>query len=454
MSKIQLYILAFDRDKAEAQRIVAESVRELEAKETKLIDLITSLEPYINHKDDGSLRAKSVAYLAEVLHSLPSKVLSGQERHLLCDFILGRLEGDVEGVGSSAKALMALENLGKWDKGTAQRVMQTFINHTQPLRQFKLQTERYSIVQLLDLLLAKYREALEQLHDTDHEFMAAFISYFDGEKDPRNLMIIFSLLRVPMTEWNIHDHAQDLFDSVFNYFPITFQPPPDDPYGITAQDLKDRLRDCISANSDFAPFAFPQLLDKLDSTSMNTKASLSTSSASTLANRRREMLFEQFKLVSLATELRPSIYIPSLSGMLSNSRSSMSRKKTSPKSHLQRCLLSRRILKSLTKLSMSFFAPSSKSAVSISRMLQQSNRKLLGESCTRSLAPPQTPPKKLPKAFCQPCSFCTWPQIRWRSGAASLKFSIKSYRHTWATQNRHWSLILEFYKSTLSMRCK
>lgn len=64
---------------------------------------------------------------------------------------------------------------------------------------------------------------------------------------------------------------QQLFDAVFNYFPITFRPPPDDPYGITAQDLKDRLRNCIASTPDFAPYAFPALLDKLDSTSMNTK---------------------------------------------------------------------------------------------------------------------------------------------------------------------------------------
>jgi DNA repair/transcription protein MET18/MMS19 len=74
-----------------------------------------------------------------------------------------------------------------------------------------------------------------------------------------------------MTEWNIGADAQELFDAVFNYFPITFRPPPDDPYGITAQDLKDRLKDCISSTADFAPYAFPALLDKLDSSSMNTK---------------------------------------------------------------------------------------------------------------------------------------------------------------------------------------
>jgi len=58
---------------------------------------------------------------------------------------------------------------------------------------------------------------------------------------------------------------------VYNYFPITFRPPPNDPYGITAQDLKNRLQDCISSTRHFAPYAIPSLLDKLDSTSPNVK---------------------------------------------------------------------------------------------------------------------------------------------------------------------------------------
>lgn len=270
MSDIQLYLLEAGKSKTEAREIAKRSAHQLATRKTKLIDIITGLEQYINNTD-GEIRANTVAYLADVIAELPPRSLSIQERRLLCDFILGRLEGDVEGAGSSAKALTALEALGKWDSETAQKVTQTFLQRTHPLRQFKTQTERYAIVQLIDLLLAKYREPLRQLHDTDAEFMPQFISYWEGEKDPRNLMIIFSLLQVPMTEWDIRANAQDLFESVFNYFPITFKPPPDDPYGITAQDLKDRLRACIAANSDFAPYAFPQLFDKLDSTSMNTK---------------------------------------------------------------------------------------------------------------------------------------------------------------------------------------
>ena len=58
---------------------------------------------------------------------------------------------------------------------------------------------------------------------------------------------------------------------MFCYFPITFRPPPDDPYGISAQDLKNRLRTCIAATGLFAPYVFPQLIDKLDDTSPNVK---------------------------------------------------------------------------------------------------------------------------------------------------------------------------------------
>jgi DNA repair/transcription protein MET18/MMS19 len=99
------------------------------------------------------------------------------------------------------------------------------------------------------------------------ESLVGITDLTSGEKDPRNLMLIFSMVRVMMLEWDISNHAQTLFDSVYAYFPITFRPPPNDPYGITAQDLKDRLRDCISSTKYLAPYAIPNLLDKLDSTS-------------------------------------------------------------------------------------------------------------------------------------------------------------------------------------------
>ncbi|EON62018.1 hypothetical protein W97_01237 [Coniosporium apollinis CBS 100218] len=237
MSDIQLYLLEFDKDRKEASSIAAQSAKRLESKELKLLDLIESLGEYISH-DDTATRAKA---------------------------------DDHDVIGSYAKGLLALEERGKWDEERVASVINALLDNTHALRNYKQQSERYPVLQLIDTLMAKYRNAMKSVHDSSPQFMSRLINYFEGEKDPRNLMIVFSILKVPMTEWDIGSDAQDLFEAVFNYFPITFKPPPNDPYGITTQDLKDRLRDCISSTSDFAPYSFPALLDKLDSTSMNTK---------------------------------------------------------------------------------------------------------------------------------------------------------------------------------------
>lgn len=91
------------------------------------------------------------------------------------------------------------------------------------------------------------------------DFVTSYIKVAEGEKDPRNLMMGFSIMRVILIEFDPYLHLEvsmpelvsctcsdvppkDLFDIVFCYFPITFRPPPNDPYGITSDDLKLALR--------------------------------------------------------------------------------------------------------------------------------------------------------------------------------------------------------------------
>lgn len=89
-------------------------------------------------------------------------------------------------------------------------------------------------------------------------FLSSYIALADGEKDPRNLMIAFSIARVLAIEFDISNKfevrsapltltvtdvvMQDLFNITFCYFPITFRAPENDPYGITPEDLKKTLR--------------------------------------------------------------------------------------------------------------------------------------------------------------------------------------------------------------------
>lgn len=96
----------------------------------------------------------------------------------------------------------------------------------------------------------------------DREFLSGYITLADGEKDPRNLLLAFSIDRVICIEFDISryidvtvpsflhlaltniccSYHQDMFNVTFCYFPITFKPPPDDPYGITPDELKLSLR--------------------------------------------------------------------------------------------------------------------------------------------------------------------------------------------------------------------
>ncbi|KAI9720708.1 MAG: hypothetical protein M1828_005588 [Chrysothrix sp. TS-e1954] len=291
MSDIQLYLLEKDHRSAEAQAIARTTASpediELESKQLKLVDLIQNLGEYLNSQDastrsrstswthDGQgsqLMESAMAYLADVLTLLPQKTLSRQQRDLLNDFILDRIANGADALGNGARGLSALERLGQFDGDRVLRVVDTLLDNASPLVHCKQQRERFEVLTLLSVVFEKYRkEALRQRQEESDGFVPRLIAFFDGEKDPRNLMIVFSIWHVPMVEWDVSNNAQELFEAVFNYFPITFRPPPDDPYGITAQQLKDRLKDCLASTSYFAPHAFPALLDKLDSTSVNVK---------------------------------------------------------------------------------------------------------------------------------------------------------------------------------------
>lgn len=127
MSDIQLYLVTITKDKDEARSLAAQTATRLASGQLKLLQLIESCGEYIN-SDDAQLRKNSLAFLADVLAQLPPKVLSLQQRKLLCDFVLSRVKDDTEGAGSCARALIALEERGKWDLDTAAEIINTFVS--------------------------------------------------------------------------------------------------------------------------------------------------------------------------------------------------------------------------------------------------------------------------------------------------------------------------------------
>lgn len=46
------------------------------------------------------------------------------------------------------------------------------------------------------------------LHEMGDESIAGIVDLMTGEKDPRNLMLVFSILKVVMVEWDVTNHAE------------------------------------------------------------------------------------------------------------------------------------------------------------------------------------------------------------------------------------------------------
>ena len=119
----------------------------------------------------------------------------------------------------------------------------------------------------------------------------------EGEKDPRCLLVCLRLACSVLESFGpkIEDlvevcagvpprsclfrsgrHAytlatQDVFDVTSVYFPITFTPPPNDPYGITQEDLVAALLSVFRASPAMAEHVVPLALEKLSSSLTNAK---------------------------------------------------------------------------------------------------------------------------------------------------------------------------------------
>ena len=83
-------------------------------------------------------------------------------------------------------------------------VLNSLIEHFQDL-QLRPQSQRLQILDLLNALMSRHRNALKEM---GNESLIGIADLVSGEKDPRNLMIIFSNLKAVMVEWDIANHAE------------------------------------------------------------------------------------------------------------------------------------------------------------------------------------------------------------------------------------------------------
>ncbi|KAG0281713.1 hypothetical protein BGZ95_000053 [Linnemannia exigua] len=261
---ISTYILAQTDSQEQADAAIQDIVKDVGTNPTKLLMLVQGLGEYLT-SDEAFVRSKATALLSTTLATLDQSKVNASAVTVLVEFYCDRLT-DQACVPELLKGLLALS---KFDKFTGVDCIKS-VKATLALVNVQTyqQTARHYVFLFFESVIKRYSQNLKSMSS---DFVFGFIQCLDGEKDPRNLMLAFTLIKSIIQEFDIAQHVEDLFEVTFCYFPITFRPPPDDPYGITSEHLKVGLRDCLSATPYFAKFALPLLLEKLSSSSGSAK---------------------------------------------------------------------------------------------------------------------------------------------------------------------------------------
>ncbi|KAF8074920.1 Dos2-interacting transcription regulator of RNA-Pol-II-domain-containing protein [Lyophyllum atratum] len=229
-----------------------------------LLDVVKALGEYLTSEED-ELRTKGVDFLSMVLSRFPPEKLNRQSVRVLTTFYCGKLD-DTETIIPSLKGLNTLTTLPACSAMEATTITQALFRHVK--MKAIVHSVRFQVFSIIDNLMARNRDALKAMGKA---FIAGYISLAEGEKDPRNLLVAFAIARVILIEFDISDHVESLFNITYCYFPITFRPPPNDPYGITTEDLQKALRGSLNASPSFGPMAVPVFLEKLTAGSPTTK---------------------------------------------------------------------------------------------------------------------------------------------------------------------------------------
>ncbi|KAH0829402.1 hypothetical protein FOPE_10842 [Fonsecaea pedrosoi] len=119
LSDTRNYVLAIENNKQEAEEIArsAAQTKELESRQTTLIEVVQSLGEYINDNDE-KIRARAISYLVAVISALPPKYLSRQQIQVLCQFFCDRIED-----GGALDGLSKLQGLERFTNEMAQTVV-------------------------------------------------------------------------------------------------------------------------------------------------------------------------------------------------------------------------------------------------------------------------------------------------------------------------------------------
>uniref|UniRef100_A0A671TXN1 MMS19 nucleotide excision repair protein n=1 Tax=Sparus aurata TaxID=8175 RepID=A0A671TXN1_SPAAU len=254
LSLVEEYVSGLQDSKA---KDTAKGVKDGEFTVLQLVEALglslTSSQPHT--------RARGVQLLSEVLQECYGG-LTEREVEVLIAFYENRLKDHYVITPPVLQGLRALTKCTALPPGSAVSMLRSLFQDVHV--QVRLAFVKQNCVFLCD--------SFTELKGLGADFVFGFVQSMDGERDPRNLLLAFQIAKsIVHRGYDLGKFTEELFEVTSCYFPIDFSPPPNDPHGITREELILTLRDVLAGTPQFAEFLLPLIIEKLDSDVQSAK---------------------------------------------------------------------------------------------------------------------------------------------------------------------------------------
>lgn len=95
------------------------------------------------------------------------------------------------------------------------------------------------------------------------DWIYSVINAIEGERDPRNLLLIFKFMPQLIQNYSLYHLSEEAFEVFAVYFPVDFTQ--SDPSAITRDVLAEHLEDCLCCSPDFFESCIELVLEKISS---------------------------------------------------------------------------------------------------------------------------------------------------------------------------------------------
>ncbi|CAG7834724.1 unnamed protein product [Allacma fusca] len=255
-------------DDAQLTRVSTEIGKGILNNEITLIALVESLGPKLTHKETAE-RGRGMNILSVVLNTLSSQdFLSEKELAFIVEFLHDRLHDQhliIPKVIHCIKSIISSNNL---PEGAAGKLL------LQLFKEANIQSHIHKDRHAFFLILASVLDRrIGEIKSWASDYFMYFIQSIDGEKDPRNLLLIFQLVPISLNNFPLGPFVEELFEVLSCYFPVDFTPITTDAneQAITRENLASALNSCLSHTNLFAPLLVPLALEKLESNLISSK---------------------------------------------------------------------------------------------------------------------------------------------------------------------------------------